>query len=71
MAFLRKWFWLGLFLFSLGGWAAKLQADINNKASKDDYIEILSRLSRVEAQLNDISQRQQQFYCENKPVWCR
>lgn len=71
MIFFRKWFWLGLFLFSLGGWAAKLQADINSKASKDDYIEILARLSRVEAQLTDMAQRQQQFYCTNRPSWCR
>lgn len=71
MIFIRKWFWLGLLLFSLGGWAAKLQADINGKAEKSDYAEILSRLSRVEQQLMDISQRQQQFYCDNKPSWCR
>ena len=69
--FIRRWGFIGAALFALGGWAARLQGAVDDKADKDAVLEMARDIVDIKNKLNDMDQRQREYYCADKPAWCR
>ena len=70
-AFLKRWWFIGAALFALGARTEHFSATVNSKANKADVEEIRNSVERLREAVNDMNARQQQFFCQDKPDWCR
>ena len=71
LTFIRRWLFIGVALFGLGGWVAKLQGAVELKADKDTIAEMARDIQEIKNKLTDMDARQRAFFCEGKPQYCR
>lgn len=71
LTFIRRWLFLGLALFGLGGWVARLQGAVESRATRDEVLEIRRDLEEIKASMNEVLRRQREYFCADKPDWCR
>ena len=69
--FIRRWLFVGIALFGLGGWVNRLQSEVDGKADKQAINDIARDIVEIKNKMNDIDARQRALFCENKPSWCR
>ncbi len=71
MTFLRRWWFIGLALISIGAWQARLESEVAHKASESDVTQILTEVRELKEKVEDMDARQRAFFCRDQPAWCR
>lgn len=69
--FVRRWWFIGAMLFGLGKWVTDLQGAVSQKADTSDVTEMKWDIKVIKEEVRQMSERQQQFMCADRPVWCR
>lgn len=73
---IKDWLWdnalqIGIMIAALATMAAKLNAALDRKADTSSVEEIRFDIKLIREKLNEMDERQRQFYCDDKPAWCR
>lgn len=76
--FLRRWWVLIVGFVAVVGSYTALVAEVKNKAERTEVLTIQAQLAAIQASMvllqtsiNDLRDRQREYYCTNKPIWCR
>lgn len=74
-AFINKWWLVGSAiaggLVTGGAWINHVEAELERRATQADVAILQHDVDQLTRLLDEMNVRQQQFYCDDKPKWCR